>query len=231
MRFFLIGLLFAGCHSPAEVNDSFEKKESFLELEEIAKDEVISDRVFIASLEAGDKVYIEARGWKRVPRFRQFVRSSKSHWKKEDICGGPSLGGKGCRTIWVDRSGKCELLYRKRKDDLEKNIFMEDNRTSYPLQLVMGEKVSPTPKVRVDGHRVFIEFVVEEVMLEGGNDFYLDVAKGEPREKRVGFLKYKSCDGRRGKKFRVDAPTDFKVISVRERSFFRVSVTLERKNG
>lgn len=201
------------------------------QLVELIKSEFISKKNFITSVEVGDRIHIAARGQKITPQFSIHVRSSKSHWMKKNHCNPHEDERGSCVEGWYKRSGHCQLLYRERQKNLEEPILLRDNIAGYPLQLVVGNKVYPATSVQTKDDWVFLELLVTEEMLENGNDFYLNILGIEPTEEvRVGFIEYKSCQGKGKKDFKVDGPKDFEIVPQKIENLFEISVTLEQKN-
>ena len=188
----------------------------------ILADEIIQEKTFMTSVEAGDRVRITAYGMRVIPQVFESTQIAKSFWHEtECIQLGPESYER-CHTR--KKTGRCELRYREQEEDvLEFIAYKEDGE--YPLYFTIGNTLYPLSNVTTNNHWVSGELLIREEMLVSGNDLYLDVLPGERLgEIKLGFLKYGRCDGVKFKRFRVSADTSSRVIESRAQNQFVVSL-------
>ena len=85
-KLILLGLLLFGC-------DDFKEPEAeptethhvapVLEMQEILTDELVSEKIFVAKVKAGDKVYFKIKGWREKSQFRTYTERAESRWTQE----------------------------------------------------------------------------------------------------------------------------------------------------
>ena len=191
---------------------------------EILESETIAEKTFIASVKAGDTIYLTVYGEEIKPIFFTSKKVVASFWKELECYVSPTIDKEICKTI--KRKGQCELIYRKQGDEIRHPIFFDP--ANYPLQLVLGEGIYPIQDVKSESERFQTTFVVTEEMLQNGHDLYLDISPNGTKgaKTKVGLLKYRRCDGKGSDGFYVDAHTATQVVEVIKEYVFTVSVSM-----
>ncbi len=257
-KLILLGLLVLGCDdfkepTPVDTTNSVSESPKS-EMQEILTDELVSEKIFVAKIKAGDKVYFKIKGWREKSQFNTFTHRANAHWIKESCQDNswqdengdvwvspspkkpwinPSLLGPvyhdfdfgGC--TYTDQKNVCEMRYRQKGPIHTEPIYPSESFLLYPLRIVLRDKFFPLKITSVG--REFFEGVLEvtKEMLEVSDDLSLEVINPPPLNVEVGFLWFGSCPGRNEPTFKTDTSTETWTDQDFTRNKFLVSVTLE----
>ena len=222
----LIGILllcsFWGC------SDLYYYDEVKVEIEQVLEREVVSDILFITSVEVQEVISFKITGVERVnilgEVYSEQVKSSWKFWHCRDH--GPEQIT-SCR--WKKRSGTCHAYYQ---DFLEyrKSPIGFFQREKWPFKVMIGGTSYPLDKeFNFDGSALYAKITVTKEMVANGHDLKMAVIQQESKIARTGFLRFGKCEGRGERDFAANALQEFQEMDGQTFRELEISASKEVK--
>ena len=221
----LLGFLFLyslwGCSDLYYYDD-----EAVVEIEQVLEREIVSDTLFITSVEAGEAINFKIAGLERGNIFGEVyskqVKSSWKFWHCRDV--GPEQIT-SCH--WKKRSEKCQIYYQDFLEYRERIVDFTE-REKWPFKIMVGGTSYPLDEeFNFDGSTLYARITVAQEMVIDGHDLKIMVTQQESSMARAGFLKFGKCEGKGKKNFTANASLEFEEMD--GQTFIELEVSASRE--